>query len=49
MGLRLRRKGPLLFRHVLLITLLFFSLSTVGGLWLIDKGIEPTLMSFKKE
>nr|WP_053360466.1 sporulation protein YunB [Bacillus sp. FJAT-27251] len=46
MGLRLRRKGPLPFRHVLLITLLFFSLSTVGGLWLIDKGIEPTLMSY---
>ncbi len=45
-GLRLRRKGPLPFRHVLLLTILFFSLSTAGGLWIIDKGIEPTLMSY---
>lgn len=46
-GLRLRRKkGPLPFKHVLLLTILFFILSTVGGLWIIDKKIEPTLMSY---
>ena len=45
-GLRLKRKGPLPFRYVLLLTLLFFILSTMGGLWLIDRRIEPTLMSY---
>jgi sporulation protein YunB len=46
-GLRLRRKkGPLPFKYVLLLTILFFILSTVGGLWLIDKKIEPTLMRY---
>lgn len=46
-GLRLRRKkGPLPFKHVLLLTTLFFILSTVVGLWIIDRKIEPTLMRY---
>jgi len=46
-GLRLRRKkGPLPFKYVLLLTILFFILSTVVGLWIIDRKIEPTLMRY---
>lgn len=46
-GLRLRRKkGPLPFKYVFLLTILFFILSTVGGLWIVDKKIEPTLMRY---
>jgi sporulation protein YunB len=46
-GLRLRRKkGPLPFKHVLLLTILAFGLFTLVGLWIIDKKIEPTLMKY---
>ena len=45
-GRRLPRKGPLPFRYVFLLTFVFFSFSTAAGLWIIDKGIEPTLMSY---
>jgi sporulation protein YunB len=34
------------FRYVLLISFVFFILSTVAGLWIINKGIEPTLMKY---
>ncbi len=40
------RRGPLPFRYVMLITLVFFLLSTAAGLWIINKGIQPTLMRF---
>jgi sporulation protein YunB len=38
------RKGPLPFRFVILISFTFFVFITLQGLWLVDKGIEPTLM-----
>lgn len=47
LGLRLRRKkGPLPFKHVLLLTILVFTLTTLGGLWIVDRKIEPTLMKY---
>ncbi|MFC0469642.1 sporulation protein YunB [Halalkalibacter kiskunsagensis] len=39
------RKGPLPFRYVLLLSFLIFVVLTVQGLWIIEKGIRPTLMS----
>jgi sporulation protein YunB len=38
------RKGPLPFRFVLLISFILFTFITIQGLWLVNKGIEPTLM-----
>jgi sporulation protein YunB len=43
---RLPRKGPLPFRYVFLLTFVFFTFSTAMGLWMINKGIEPTLMAY---
>lgn len=43
---RLFKKGPLPLRHVLFITFVFFLFSTILGLWLINKSIKPTLMSY---
>lgn len=43
---RLPRKGPLPFRYVFLITFVFFSLSTAAGLWIINEGLKPTLVSY---
>lgn len=47
-GFRRKRRvrGPLPLKAVLLITFLFFVLSTVLGLWIINKSLKPTLMSF---
>ncbi len=42
---RFRRKGPLPFRHVIIITFILFMIFTVQGLWIINRGIEPSLMS----
>ncbi|MGM7681033.1 sporulation protein YunB [Cytobacillus sp. Hm23] len=41
---RFRKKGPLPFRYVFLLTFVFFIFSTATGLWIINKGITPTLM-----
>jgi sporulation protein YunB len=41
---RLRKRGPLPFRYVLLLSFILFLFSTATGLWLVNKGIEPTLM-----
>lgn len=41
---RLRKRGPLPFRYVMLLSFVFFLFSTASGLWLVNKGIEPTLM-----
>ncbi|MCS0543797.1 hypothetical protein NXY55_27880, partial [Aeromonas veronii] len=41
-----RRKGPLPFRYVFLLTFVFFILSTVIGLFIINKAIEPALMAY---
>lgn len=43
---RLPKKGPLPLRYVLLLTFVFFLLSTAIGLWAVNKGIEPTLMRY---
>jgi sporulation protein YunB len=42
----LSRRGPLPFRYVFLLTFVFFTFSTATGLWVINKGIEPTLMKY---
>ncbi|MEK3807297.1 sporulation protein YunB [Bacillus sp. FSL H8-0547] len=42
---RPHKKGPLPFRYVFLLSLVFFILSTAAGLWIVNKGIEPTLMT----
>jgi sporulation protein YunB len=34
------------FRYVFLLTFVFFTFSTAMGLWMINKGIEPTLMAY---
>ncbi|MFT4412937.1 sporulation protein YunB [Fredinandcohnia humi] len=41
-----KRKGPLPFRYVFLVTFVFFIISTAAGLWLINKAIEPALMAY---
>jgi sporulation protein YunB len=40
------KKGPLPFRYVLLLTFGFFVFSTAIGFWIIDKELEPVLMSY---
>ncbi|PLR92613.1 sporulation protein YunB [Bacillus sp. T33-2] len=45
---RMPRRGPLPFRYVLLLTFVFFLFSTAAGLWIINEGIKPTLMSYAK-
>ncbi|MDQ0257627.1 sporulation protein YunB [Evansella vedderi] len=40
-----KRKGPLPFRYVFLISLLIFTFLTVQGLILVEKGIRPALMT----
>jgi sporulation protein YunB len=42
---RLPRRGPLPFRYVFLLSFVFFVFSTAIGLWIVNEGIEPTLMS----
>jgi sporulation protein YunB len=41
---RLPKRGPLPFRYLFLLTFVFFILSTTVSLWIINKGIEPTVM-----
>ncbi|AQX53318.1 sporulation protein YunB [Priestia flexa] len=43
---RVLKKGPIPFRYVVLLTIVFFLLSTGAGIWLINRGIEPTLMKY---
>ncbi|WP_017726372.1 sporulation protein YunB [Halalkalibacterium ligniniphilum] len=42
--IRRARKGPLPFRYVLLISFVVFVLLTLQGLWIVEKGVKPTLM-----
>lgn len=42
------KKGPLPFRYVLLLAFVFFIFSTAIGFWIIDKELEPVLMSYAK-
>ncbi|MDP4162082.1 MAG: sporulation protein YunB [Bacillota bacterium] len=44
--IRKMRKGPLPYRYVFLLTFVFFIFSTAAGLWIINNGITPTLMSY---
>jgi sporulation protein YunB len=46
---RMRRSGPLPFRYVFLLTFVFFILSTAISIWIINKGIEPTLMDIAEK
>jgi sporulation protein YunB len=39
------RRGPIPFRYVFIFTFIIFILLTAQGLWLIEKGIKPTLLS----
>jgi sporulation protein YunB len=41
-----RGRGPLPLQYVFIITFIFFILSTVGGLWIVNKGITPTLVAY---
>ncbi|WP_245613722.1 sporulation protein YunB [Alkalihalobacterium bogoriense] len=41
---RPKKRGPLPFRYVFLLSFIIFTLLTVQGLWLVEKGIRPTLM-----
>lgn len=43
-----RPRKPLPFRHVFVISIVLFTLFTVWGLWLIDRGIKPTLKTIAK-
>lgn len=45
---RIRKRGPLPFRYVLLLTFVFFSFSTAIGLWVVNEGIKPTLIRYAK-
>ncbi|MFC0187674.1 sporulation protein YunB [Fictibacillus aquaticus] len=38
------RKGPLPIRYVLSLSMIIFMLMTVQGLWIVNRGIEPTLI-----
>ncbi len=40
------RKGSLTFQQVFFITALFFIFSTFFSLWLINKGLKPTLVNY---
>jgi len=40
---RMTRKKPLSFQQVLVITAVFFILSTIVSLWIINNGLKPTL------
>lgn len=42
------KKGPLPFRYVVLISFLIFCILTVQGLWVVEKGIRPTLIEIAK-
>ncbi|MBW8349885.1 sporulation protein YunB [Bacillus sp. IITD106] len=40
------RRGPLPFRYVMLLSFVFFIFSTALGLWIVNKGIKPTLINY---
>lgn len=39
-----RKKGPLPFRYVLLISFIIFIILSIQGIWIVDRGIRPTLL-----
>ncbi|MFD3448791.1 sporulation protein YunB [Microbacteriaceae bacterium 4G12] len=40
------RRGPLPFRYVLVISFCIFLFLTIQGLWIVNRSIEPTLMTY---
>ncbi|TKD69309.1 sporulation protein YunB [Pseudalkalibacillus hwajinpoensis] len=42
------RKGPLPFRYVFIISFILFVFMTVQGLWVVEKGIKPTLIEIAR-
>ncbi|MFX3625705.1 MAG: sporulation protein YunB [Ectobacillus sp.] len=40
------RRGPLPFTHVLLISFFIFLLLTIQGIWIVNRSIEPTLITY---
>ncbi|MBS4200179.1 sporulation protein YunB [Bacillus sp. FJAT-49732] len=40
------RRGPLPFRYVMLLSFMFFIFSTALGLWIVNIGIKPTLITY---
>ncbi|PLT33988.1 sporulation protein YunB [Bacillus sp. V5-8f] len=46
LAFRRKKKGPLPRRYVFLLSIVFFIFSTAGGIFFINKGIEPALMSY---
>lgn len=45
---RFIRKGPLPFRYVFVISFILFIFMTVQGLWIVEKGIKPTLIEIAR-
>ncbi|TLS38820.1 sporulation protein YunB [Pseudalkalibacillus caeni] len=45
---KVRGSGPLPFRYVFLISFIIFIVLTVQGLWIVEKGLKPTLMEYAK-
>lgn len=43
------KKGPLPFRHVFLLTFVFFMFATAISLWIVNKAIEPVLMEIAEK
>lgn len=46
--MKFRRKGPLPQSAVFLLSFILFAIATVKGMFIIDKGIEPYIMSYAK-
>lgn len=42
---KIRRRGALPFKYVLLLSFIFFLLSTAIGLWIVNKNITPSIMA----
>jgi sporulation protein YunB len=41
-----RKRGPLPFRYVMLLSFVFFLMSTSLGIWIVNRGLEPSLMRY---
>ncbi|MDV2883660.1 sporulation protein YunB [Alkalihalophilus pseudofirmus] len=39
-----KKRGPLPFRYVFILSIILFVALTIWGLWIIEKGIKPTLL-----
>lgn len=40
------RRGPISFRHILLMSFILFVILLVQGLWIVNSSIQPTLMKY---